>query len=54
MDDPESLSPQELRQAVHTALTAPGSDGVIIFNLKALNSEKLKVVREVFTEKGNK
>lgn len=48
MDDPEALSPQELRQAVHTALTAPGSDGVIIFNLKALSPEKIRVVQEVF------
>jgi hypothetical protein len=52
MDDPVALSPQELHQAVHTALTAPGSDGVIIFNLKALSPEKLTVVRDVFRGKG--
>ena len=54
MDDPETLSPQELRQAVRTALTAPGSDGIIIFNLKALNPDKVRVVQEVFNQKGNK
>lgn len=48
MDEPETVTPQELRQVLETALTAPGSQGVIIFNLKALNPEKLKVVREVF------
>ena len=54
MDDPATLSPQELRQAVQTALTATGSEGVIIFNLNALNPEKLKAVREVFNQRGNK
>ena len=48
MDDPEALSPQELHEAVRTALTAPGSHGVIIFNLKALSPEKLQVLKEVF------
>jgi hypothetical protein len=52
MDDPDTVSPHELRQAVHTALAATGSDGVIIFNLKALNAEKLTVVQEVFRGKG--
>ena len=51
MDDPETVSPQELRQAVHTALTTPGSDGVIIYKLKALSPEKLTVVQEVFRGK---
>lgn len=50
MDDPEPLSPQELRQAVQTALTASGSDGVIIYNLKALSPEKLTVVRDGFRD----
>ena len=54
MDDPDTVSPQELRQAVHTALAATGSDGVIIFNLKALNAEKLTVMQEVFRGKGKK
>jgi len=48
MDEPETVTPQELRQVLETALTAPGSQGVIIFNLKALTPEKLKVVQEVF------
>lgn len=48
MDEPETVTPQELRQALETALSAPRSHGVIIFNLQALNPEKLKVVQEVF------
>ena len=51
MDDPEALRPQELRQAVQAALTAPGSRGVIVFDLKALSPEKLGVVQEVFRGK---
>lgn len=51
MDDPKKLGPQELRQAVKTALTAPGSQGTIIFNLKALSPEKIKVVKEIFRER---
>jgi hypothetical protein len=54
MDDPAALSPLELRQAVQTALTSTGSGGVIIFNLKALSPEKIRVVKEVFNQKGNK
>jgi uncharacterized lipoprotein YddW (UPF0748 family) len=48
MDDPKAVSPQELRQVLQRALTAPGSHGVIIFDLKALNPEKLQVMKEVF------
>ena len=54
MDDPETLSPQELHEAVRTALTAPASHGVIIFNLKALSPEKVQVVKEVFREEKKK
>ena len=54
MDEPETVTPQELRQALETALAAPGSQGVIIFNLKALTPEKLKVVLEVFQRKALK
>ncbi len=51
MDDPEPLTTPELRQILQTALTAPGSHGVIVFNLKTLNPEKLQVVKEVFRGK---
>ena len=51
MDDPGPLPPRELQQALETALAAPGSHGVIIFNLKALSPEKLRVVQEVFRGK---
>jgi len=48
MDEPEPLTPQELRQVVNTALGASGSQGVIIFHLKALGPKKIEVVKEVF------
>ena len=48
MDEPEKITPEELRGAVTTALKAHGSQGVIVFDLKALSSEKLRVVQEVF------
>jgi hypothetical protein len=53
IDNPATLNPQELRRAVLTALTAPGSDGVIIYKLKALSQEKLTVVRDVFRRMKN-
>ena len=39
-------------EAVQTALTASGSDGVIIYKLKALSPEKLTVMQDVFRGKG--
>jgi hypothetical protein len=51
MDEPEAIGPQELGRAVSTALGASGSHGVVIFNLKALSPEKLRVVQEIFRGK---
>jgi len=48
VDEPEPLSPQEFGQVLGTALRASGSQGVIIFNLKALSPQKIAVMKEVF------
>jgi len=48
VDEPESLTPQEFRRVLKTALAASGSEGVIIFKLRALSPEKMRVVKEVF------
>jgi hypothetical protein len=48
VDEPEPLTPQEFRRVLKTALAASGSEGVIIFKLRALSPEKMRVVKEVF------
>jgi hypothetical protein len=49
MDEPAPLTLQEFRQVVNTALGASGSQGVIIFNVRALSPKKIEVVKEVFS-----
>jgi len=53
MDEPKPLTPQEFRQVLNTALGASGSQGVIIFNLRALSPQKTRVVKEVFGRRGS-
>jgi len=53
MDEPGPLTPQEFRRVVNTALEASGSQGVIIFNLRALSPKKIGVVKEVFRRSGS-
>ena len=48
MDFPVVLSSQEFGRAVNIALTAKGSAGIIIFNIKGLNDEKLDVMKKYF------
>jgi hypothetical protein len=54
MDEPEPLSPREFRRVLKTALAASGSEGVIIFNLRALSQEKIEVITEVFGTGGRR
>ncbi len=53
MDEPKPLTPQEFRQVLNTALGASGSQGVIIFNLRALSPQKTRVMKEVFGRRGS-
>jgi len=53
MDEPGPMTPQEFREVVNTALEASGSQGVIIFNLRALSPKKIGVVKEVFRRSGS-
>lgn len=53
MDEPKPLTPGEFRQVLNIALEASGSQGVIIFNLRALSPQKIRVVKEVFGRSGS-
>ncbi len=46
VNTPGSLSPGELGEATRSALEAPGSMGVIFYNLEGLNEQKLEAARE--------
>jgi len=50
VDEPVVLSADEFGESVRAAVNSPGSRGVIVFNLKGLNEEKLKTVGEALDQ----
>jgi uncharacterized lipoprotein YddW (UPF0748 family) len=48
-DEPVKIPPHELEKTLQTALTAKGSTGIILFSMKALDRDKIKVVKETLS-----
>jgi uncharacterized lipoprotein YddW (UPF0748 family) len=49
VDEPNPITPQEIRKILQGALMAEGSNGVIVFNMRALDDAKAQAIKNIFT-----
>lgn len=48
-DEPVKLPPLELEKAIKTALKAKGSNGIILFSMRDLDSDKARVIKDTLS-----